>query len=104
MPNLQTSNVLLAPKALDRAPDEEVKRELETLLMRSLAAYILIRKKDPVCDLLEDLLEMELEAGQFLGEALKDPTIQSKLRGSLASILSVIPISTKARITTTSHR
>lgn len=95
MTNVQVKIELPDLDKLDESAQSELKRELEVQLMRSLAAYVLLRRRDPVCVLLDDLFHLESQAGQFLGEAIKDQAIKSKMHGSLSGVLSMIPIPTK---------
>ena len=94
MTNVQVKIALPDLDALDESTQADLKRELEVRLMRSLAAYVLLRRRDPVCVLLDDLFQLEAQAGQYLGEAIKDQAMKSKMRGSLAGVLSIIPIAT----------
>lgn len=72
----------------------ETQQVLETQLMRSLAAYVALRSSDPICTVLDDLFSLEMKAAQFLGEAI--PAMAAiKLHGSLAGVMTVIPMSTK---------
>lgn len=80
--------------ALSAEEKQETQRQLEHQLMRSLAAYVALRSSDPICTVLDDLFSLEMEAAKFLGEAI--PTMaEIKLQGSLAGVMTVIPISTK---------
>lgn len=80
-------------EAMDPSAKDKVKHDLEGQLMHCLAAYVLLRRRDPVCALLEDLLHLEAEAGEFLGHAISDVELQSRTKGALASVLSYIPFS-----------
>ncbi len=74
----------------------QAQRELELVLMRSLTAYVVIRKKDPLPDILHDLFLIEAQAGVRLGKVI--PNIETTdLRGMLAGILTFIPISTQEK-------
>lgn len=95
MINVQVAIALSDLNSLDESTRDDLKRELEVHLMRSLAAYVLLRSKDPLCVLLDDLFHLEAQTGQFLGEAIKDHAMKTKMHGSLAGVLSMIPISTK---------
>ena len=95
MRQLEVKGATLDLDSMSQEERNRVQKEIEVILMHSLATYVLVRRKDPLCDLLEDLLALEVEAGAKLKKALFDRNLD--LKGALAGILSVIPISTQGR-------
>ena len=64
---------------------------LRHLLKEVLAAYVLLRAKEPSNILLEDLLDIEIEAGRLVSESLSQKGKGGgfiRMRGSLTETLS----------------
>lgn len=70
-------------------------RLVKSILSGTLALHILRSSRKPTCELVEELLDIEVQVGEFVGQAMQMHTRNSKapnLRGALASALSFIPI------------
>ena len=67
-------------------------QRLEVLITRSLAAYILLRSREPVSVVMQDLFKMEDQAATLVTAFCKDQESIKSLRGALASTLSFVPI------------
>lgn len=67
----------------------------ESILAQSLALQIIRSSKKPTSDLLAELVSIEVQVGEFVGQVLEkaggDPD-QVDLRGLLAGALSLIPM------------
>ena len=73
-------------------PNEIANYELGNILTQSLAAFILLRSKEPVCDVIQDLFEIESDAAALVGTFCTDQQKITSLRGTLVSAFSLIPI------------
>lgn len=71
---------------------EVASRELGKLLTQSLAAYVLLRSKEPVCEVIQDLFEIESEAAALVDAFCTDKEKITNLRGALVSVFSLVPI------------
>lgn len=72
-------------------------RLMRSVLSGTLALHVLRNTRKPVSLLAKELMEIEMEVGQFVGAAMQmhaETLKASKLRGTLAGALSFIPIPT----------
>lgn len=70
-------------------------RLVKNLLRGSLALQILRGSRKPVSRLMKELVEIEIEVGQFVGQAMQmhvDSIKATNFQGVLASALSFIPL------------
>lgn len=66
-----------------------------TILASSLALKVLKGVRKPTSQLIQELLEIEFQVGQFVGEAVKIHVEQMRalnLKGALANALSTMPL------------
>lgn len=85
-----SDNIAVQSEALP--PNEITNRRLGNLLAQSLAAYVLLRSKEPVCDVIQDLFEIESEAAALVDAFCADQEKITSLRGTLVSVFSLVPI------------
>lgn len=74
-----------------KSPYLSSKEKLESQLIDALINYIVLRKSDPACEVLEDLISLELKAGEEIGKILKKQRLENNLKGTLATVLCGIP-------------
>jgi hypothetical protein len=55
-------------------------------LAKSLAAYVILRSKEPLSEVINDLFEIETEAASLVGSFYSDDKRITNLKGSLASV------------------
>lgn len=70
---------------------------MRSVLSGTLALHVLRNTRKPVSLLVKELMDIEMEVGQFVGAAMQmhaETLKASKLRGMLAGALSFIPIPT----------
>ena len=75
-------------------------RLIKNILRGSLALQILRGSRKPVSRLMKELIEIEVEVGQFVGQAMQmhvDSVKATNFQGVLASALSFIPIPVSQR-------
>ena len=91
--------VSLSAKPLQLQPrmslEQIEERLVKNLLRGSLALQILRGSQKPVSKLLKELLEIEVEVSQFIGQAMQmhaDNIKDTNFQGVLASALSFIPM------------
>lgn len=82
----------IAPHSEALTTTEIASRELSKLLTQSLAAYVLLRSKEPVCEVIQDLFEIESEAAALVDAFCTDNEKITNLRGTLVSVFSLVPI------------
>ena len=98
IPNKDSGLYTNLPNALDDEKKAQIEESLSNVILASsLALKIIKGSRKPVSELVDELLEIEVQVAEFLGESLKpNDGSYSKvdLRGSLARALSFIPIKT----------
>ena len=67
-------------------------QRLGNILAQSLAAYVLLRSKEPVSGVMQDLFKIENEAAALVTTFCGDKENVMSLRGTLAGVFSVVPI------------
>lgn len=72
--------------------NEITNRGLGNLLAQSLAAYVLLRSREPACEVIQDLFEIESEAAAIVDAFCADQEKITSLRGTLVSVFSLVPI------------
>lgn len=95
----QKNKVSLSAKQLKPQPrmslEQIEERLVKNILRGSLALQILRGSQKPVSKLMRELLEIEIEVSQFVGQAMQihaDNIKATNFQGVLASALSFIPI------------
>lgn len=83
-------NIAVQSEAL--AAIEITNRGLGNLLAQALAAYVLLRSKEPVCEVIQDLFEIESEAAALVDAFCVDQEKITNLRGTLVSVFSLVPV------------
>lgn len=73
-------------------PNEVASRRLGNILAQSLAAYVLLRSKEPVCEVIQDLFEIESAAATLVDAFCADQEKITSLRGTLVSVFSFVPV------------
>lgn len=68
------------------------KSGLSAVLAKSLAAYVILRSKEPISEVINDLFEIEIEAASLVESFYSDDKCTMNLKGSLASVFSFVPI------------
>lgn len=68
------------------------KSGLSNVLVKSLAAYVILRSKEPISEVMHDLFKIEIEAAYLVGSFCADGESTANLKGSLASVFSFVPI------------
>lgn len=68
------------------------KSGLSAVLAKSLAAYVILRSKEPVSEVINDLFEIEIAAASLVESFYSEGKQTVNLRGSLASVFSFVPI------------
>lgn len=89
--NTQESALVSIAQAMAEQDPKTKKEALNRLLTQSLAAYVVLNSKEPMCDVMKELFSLEYQAGQIATAYFNDDR-QFNLRGALASVYSVIPI------------
>ena len=95
-PKARLTNSADAPVPTERIRQRLIvpptKSGLSDVLTKSLAAYVILRSKEPVSAVINDLLEIEIEAASLVGSFYSDDKRSMNLKGSLASVFSFVPI------------
>lgn len=73
-------------------------RNMENLLTKSLAAYVLLRSREPVSVVMRDLFKIENEAATLVTEFCGDQERIASVRGTLASVFSLVPIGQRSSV------
>lgn len=68
--------------------------DVEDILIKALAAYVLNHSQKPVCEVIESLFEVELKAAQLIAEI--DHKQPVNLHQTLSRVYSFIPIKTQS--------
>lgn len=79
-------------QSADLSPNKIASHRLGNILAQSLAAYVLLRSKEPVCEVIQDLFEIESEAAALVSACCTDQEKITNLRGTLVSTFSLLPI------------
>lgn len=91
-PQGEARSVALDHQSLPTTKQEAKKREaLNKLLTQSLAAYVVLNSRKPMCDVIDELFDLEFKAAQMVTTYLNDGKNRN-LRGALAGVYSVIPM------------
>lgn len=79
----------------DQASCEKLKtkpHDIGRLLTRSLAAYLILRSKEPVSEVMQDLFEIERDAAFIVDDFFSNPEGTTKIFGHLNSAFSFISV------------
>lgn len=64
--------------------------DLESYLTLSLAAYVQARSQEPVCAVIESLIQIEIEAAKLIESCWRDENKYQRIKGSLAGLFSFL--------------
>lgn len=64
--------------------------DLERYLALSLAAYVQARSQEPVCAVIESLIQIEIEAAKLIESCWRDENKYQRIKGTLAGLFSFL--------------
>ncbi len=77
---------------------EKIGQDIGSQLTNLLALYMIIRSNEPLSQVTNDLLDIEINAADMINKIIKCDNYYLLLRGSLASILSFLQFNTGEKV------
>lgn len=75
-----------------QSDSHNAQQDIATLLTKSLAAYLILRAKEPISNVMRDLFDIERDAASVVDRYFQNPEGTTKLSTSLNTAFCFIPV------------